>query len=242
MLLGITYYCWVDVNAVEVYTSRIKQFWATGKVKTVNREGQLQALVDGKKILINESTLKRDLQLEDAEGVDCLPNAVIFEQLALMRKPRRKVTEVSQPSNPTSVADETVNEEMDDILVKAATTAISLDAKQDRGNIFKTQSKATPNELGSQGTNSGDGLRCQETIGDIAAQTRFERVSKISNDPLLAGFKTLRSREDSLKLNELMELCTKLQQRVLDLETTKTTQAMEIESLKRRVKKLEKRK
>nr|GFB39308.1 hypothetical protein [Tanacetum cinerariifolium] len=39
-----------------------------------------------------------------------------------------------------------------------------------------------------------------------------------------------------------MELFTKLQQRVLDLETTNTTQAMEIESLKRRVKKLEKRK
>ncbi|GJS25163.1 hypothetical protein Tco_0453795, partial [Tanacetum coccineum] len=43
------------------------------------------------------------------------------------------------------------------------------------------------------------------------------------------------------KLNELMELCTSLQQRVLDLETTKTTQANEIASLKRRVKKLEKK-
>ncbi|GJZ27091.1 hypothetical protein Tco_0571344 [Tanacetum coccineum] len=38
-----------------------------------------------------------------------------------------------------------------------------------------------------------------------------------------------------------MELCTNLQQRVLDLETTKTTQANEIASLKRRVKKLEKK-
>ncbi|GJT08988.1 hypothetical protein Tco_0843450 [Tanacetum coccineum] len=38
-----------------------------------------------------------------------------------------------------------------------------------------------------------------------------------------------------------MELCTNLQQRVLALETTKTTQANEIDSLKRRVKKLEKK-
>nr|GFD35397.1 hypothetical protein [Tanacetum cinerariifolium] len=38
------------------------------------------------------------------------------------------------------------------------------------------------------------------------------------------------------------ELCTKLQQRVLDLETAKTTQALEIDSLKRRVKKLERKK
>ncbi|GJW52848.1 hypothetical protein Tco_0096933 [Tanacetum coccineum] len=38
-----------------------------------------------------------------------------------------------------------------------------------------------------------------------------------------------------------MEFCTQLQQRVLDLENTKTTQALEIKSLKRRVKKLEKK-
>ncbi|GKA44595.1 hypothetical protein Tco_0737319, partial [Tanacetum coccineum] len=44
----------------------------------------LHALVDGKKIIITESTIRRDLQLEDAEGVDCLPNSTIFEQLTLM--------------------------------------------------------------------------------------------------------------------------------------------------------------
>nr|GFC59024.1 hypothetical protein [Tanacetum cinerariifolium] len=38
-----------------------------------------------------------------------------------------------------------------------------------------------------------------------------------------------------------MELCTNLQLRVLTLEKTKTTQALEIDSLKRRVKKLEKK-
>ncbi|GKD86643.1 hypothetical protein Tco_1357797, partial [Tanacetum coccineum] len=92
---------------------------ATIKAKIVNGEVQLQALVDGKKIIITESTVRRDLQLEDAEGVDCLPNATIFEQLALMRpkKPKRKDTEIPQSSSPTdNVADEAVNEEMDDIL------------------------------------------------------------------------------------------------------------------------------
>ncbi|GJX52716.1 hypothetical protein Tco_0281085 [Tanacetum coccineum] len=43
-----------------------------------------------------------------------------------------------------------------------------------------------------------------------------ENVPTHSNDSLLSS-------EDSIKLNELMELCTKLQQRVLDLEHTKTT-------------------
>ncbi|GJX90537.1 hypothetical protein Tco_0343863 [Tanacetum coccineum] len=67
-----------------IYTSCIEQFWATVKAKTVNGEVQLQALVDGKKVIITESTVRKDLQLEDAEGTDCLPNATIFEQLTLM--------------------------------------------------------------------------------------------------------------------------------------------------------------
>ncbi|GJT43467.1 hypothetical protein Tco_0952182 [Tanacetum coccineum] len=47
--------------------------------------------------------------------------------------------------------------------------------------------------------------------------------------------------EDRLQLNELMDLCTKLQQRVLDLENAKTAQDSIIASLKKRVKKLERR-
>ncbi|GKA21430.1 hypothetical protein Tco_0701419 [Tanacetum coccineum] len=67
-----------------IYTSCIKQLWATVKAKTVNEEVHLQALVDGKKVIITESTVRRDLHLEDAKGVDYLPNATIFEQLTLM--------------------------------------------------------------------------------------------------------------------------------------------------------------
>ncbi|GJR77301.1 hypothetical protein Tco_0089666 [Tanacetum coccineum] len=159
------------------------------------------------------------------------------------RRPKKKDTRVPQSSVPSdNVADEAVYKELDDSLVRAATTASSLEAEQDNGNIIKTRSKATPNEAGSQGTTSGGGPRRQETMGDTIAQTRFENVSKLYNDLLLARGNTLQSGEDSLKLNELMELCTNLQQRVLDMETTKTTQANEIDSLKRRVKRLEKRK
>ncbi|GJZ07975.1 hypothetical protein Tco_0542258 [Tanacetum coccineum] len=58
--------------------------------------------------------------------------------------------------------------------------------------------------------------RHQETMGDTIDQTRSENVSKFSNDLLLA--------------------------RVIDLEKIKTSQAQEITSLKRRVKRLEKKK
>ncbi|GJS92699.1 hypothetical protein Tco_0799667 [Tanacetum coccineum] len=136
------------------------------------------------------------------------------------RNPKRKDTHVPQPSDPIeNGADEAIHKELGDSLVRAATTTSSLEEKQDIGG----------------------GPRCQETMGDTIAQTRFESVSKHSNDSLLARGNTLRSDEDRLKLDELMALCTTLQQGVLDLEKTKTTQHNEIVSLKRRVKKLEKK-
>ncbi|GJR48589.1 hypothetical protein Tco_1316692 [Tanacetum coccineum] len=67
-----------------IYTSCIEQFWATVKVKPVNGEAQLQALVDGKKIIFTEASVRCDLQLNDEEGTDCLPNATIFEELTRM--------------------------------------------------------------------------------------------------------------------------------------------------------------
>nr|GEY07942.1 hypothetical protein [Tanacetum cinerariifolium] len=184
-----------------------------------NEEGQLEAVVDGNKVLITESTIIRDLQLEDAEGVDCLPNAVIFEQLTLMRKQKsrktkRKVTE------------------------RAATTATSLDAEQDSVTSLRPNPKQ---HLMSQ---APKGLIQVVVLGakKLLLKLGLKEYPKISNDPMLAGVNTSQSGEDSLKLTELIELCTKLQQRVFDFEITKTTQALEIESLKRIVKKLEMRK
>ncbi|GJV81371.1 hypothetical protein Tco_1517241 [Tanacetum coccineum] len=73
-----------------IYTSCIEQFWATAKVKTVNGKVQLQALVDGKKVIITKTSVKRDLYLEDAEGTKCLPTATIFEELTRMRRTASK--------------------------------------------------------------------------------------------------------------------------------------------------------
>ncbi|GKB61234.1 hypothetical protein Tco_0917420 [Tanacetum coccineum] len=68
-----------------IYTSCIKQFWNSAKVKTVNGDVRLQALVDGKKIIVNEASIRHDLRLEDAEGTSCLPNDTIFAELTRMR-------------------------------------------------------------------------------------------------------------------------------------------------------------
>nr|GEU44802.1 hypothetical protein [Tanacetum cinerariifolium] len=64
------------------------------RVKTVNEDVRLQALVDGKKVILNETSIRRDLRLDDANGTECIPNAAIFEELARMGRKQRKETEV----------------------------------------------------------------------------------------------------------------------------------------------------
>ncbi|GJV65910.1 putative reverse transcriptase domain-containing protein, partial [Tanacetum coccineum] len=89
---------------------------------------------------------------------------------------------------------------------RVATTDSSLEADQDSGNINRTQSMATLNDSFPQETDSGSGPKCQDTIlGGAKAKIRFEAASKLSNDPHLLRVNTLRSREDNMKLKELME-------------------------------------
>ncbi|GJV38305.1 hypothetical protein Tco_1410782 [Tanacetum coccineum] len=52
-----------------IYTLCIKQFWATAKAKSVNGEMQIQALVDRKKVIVAEMSVRRAIQLKDAEGM-----------------------------------------------------------------------------------------------------------------------------------------------------------------------------
>nr|GEZ15682.1 hypothetical protein [Tanacetum cinerariifolium] len=71
--VGLTYYwlskaAWMDLDSA--------------KVKTVNKDVQIRALVDEKKIIVTEASIRCDLQLQDAEGTACLPNDTIFEELA----------------------------------------------------------------------------------------------------------------------------------------------------------------
>ncbi|GJY40472.1 hypothetical protein Tco_0427742 [Tanacetum coccineum] len=100
-----------------IYTSCIQQFWAMAKANTVNGERQMQALINKKKIIITESSIRSDLHLEDAGGTDCLPTATIFEELARMGRKQRKDTAVTQEepqqddSVPTPSNDPLLNEE-----------------------------------------------------------------------------------------------------------------------------------
>nr|GEY32885.1 hypothetical protein [Tanacetum cinerariifolium] len=77
-----------------IYVSCIKQFWNTVAVKQSNDVTMLQALVDRKKVVVTEAAIRDALRLDDAEGVDCLPNEEIFTELACIgyEKPSTKLT------------------------------------------------------------------------------------------------------------------------------------------------------
>ncbi|GJX36360.1 ribonuclease H-like domain, reverse transcriptase, RNA-dependent DNA polymerase [Tanacetum coccineum] len=136
------------------------------------------------------------------------------------QKPRKakRATEISQSSGPIPfVSDETVIKEWEDRMERAATTASSLEAEQDSGNINRTQSMATLNESFPQGTGSDSGPRCQDTILGVQKLKLGLRLHLNSLMIPLSRVNTLGSGEDNMKLKELMELCTKLPERALDL-------------------------
>ncbi|GKA19519.1 hypothetical protein Tco_0699434 [Tanacetum coccineum] len=206
-----------------IYVSCIQQFWSNTKIKTVNNEIQIHAKVDGKTIVISESSVRRDLQFNDEDGIACLINTEIFENLQLMgyENLSDRLTFYKSYFSPIwkyliipSCNMRLSMRRGEAEWKRATTTASSLKVEQNSSNILRTQSMATLNEPIPQGTGSGSGPRVN-TIG---------------------------SGEDNMKLNELMEICIKLFEMFLDLEKIKHAQALDIQKLKTRVKKLERKK
>ncbi|GJR13501.1 hypothetical protein Tco_0796153 [Tanacetum coccineum] len=76
-----------------IYTSCIEQFRATAKVKMVNGERQIQALVDKKKVIITETSIRSNLHLEYADEKK--------KQKKQSRMKQKKNTEVPHPSDST---------------------------------------------------------------------------------------------------------------------------------------------
>nr|GEV77661.1 hypothetical protein [Tanacetum cinerariifolium] len=81
-----------------IYVSCIKQFWASVLIKNSNDVVKLQALIDRKKVIITKDTIRQDLRLDDADGVDYLPNEEIFVELARMGYEKPMVRNVDSPS------------------------------------------------------------------------------------------------------------------------------------------------
>ncbi|GKC43478.1 hypothetical protein Tco_1061200 [Tanacetum coccineum] len=84
-------------------------------------------------------------------------------------------------------------------------------------------------------------LEVEQVSGNITKTQSKATLNEPTPQGTGSRVNTPRSDEDSMKLKELMEMCTNSLQRVQDHKTTKSAQAKEIRSLKKRVKKLEQR-
>nr|GEW01883.1 xylulose kinase-1 [Tanacetum cinerariifolium] len=51
-----------------IYVSCIKKFWASTTIKKVNDVVKLQALIDGKRVVITEDVIRQALHLDNADG------------------------------------------------------------------------------------------------------------------------------------------------------------------------------
>nr|GEW48999.1 hypothetical protein [Tanacetum cinerariifolium] len=67
-----------------IYVSHIRQFWSTARIETTDGGTQILATVDGVLRTVTESSLRRNLKLQDEEGISSLPDTELFENLTLM--------------------------------------------------------------------------------------------------------------------------------------------------------------
>nr|GEW88627.1 hypothetical protein [Tanacetum cinerariifolium] len=75
---------WQCKKQTVVATSSTKAEYVVAAIKKVNDMPRIQALVDKKKVIITEATIRDVLRLDDAKGIECLPNEEIFTELARM--------------------------------------------------------------------------------------------------------------------------------------------------------------
>nr|GFB50368.1 hypothetical protein [Tanacetum cinerariifolium] len=60
-----------------VYVSHIRQFWSTARIKTTEEGTKILATVDGIHITVTESSFRRNLKLQDEEGISSLPDTIV---------------------------------------------------------------------------------------------------------------------------------------------------------------------
>ncbi|GJR39610.1 hypothetical protein Tco_1215294 [Tanacetum coccineum] len=119
---------------------------------------------------------------------------------------------------PKKVGDEAVYTREDDRVVRATITATSLEVVDPEVNTSRSEE---------------DSMEDQDDLTDFVPPT--------PHDSPLSGGHTPGCDKGRPNINELMAICTKLSNRVLALETSKTAQDLVIKKLKKKVKRLEKK-
>nr|GEZ48398.1 hypothetical protein [Tanacetum cinerariifolium] len=114
------------------------------------------------------------------EGIDCLPNSTIFEQIALMGKPTRKDTQVPQPSGPIkSVTNEFVHKELSDRLRVKKLEKRNRSKTQRLKRLYKVGLSARVESFRDEESLGEDAFKQGRRIDDIDAN---KDIALVSND------------------------------------------------------------
>ncbi|GJT96219.1 putative ribonuclease H-like domain-containing protein [Tanacetum coccineum] len=221
-----------------VYVSYIEQFWSTVKTKTINNETQIRAKVDGKTIVITESYVRRDLHFDDEDGITCLTNTEIFENLQLMGKGKDFSGTVTplfpsmlasqavegegsrQPTEPQHTPTTASPSHEEPIPIVASSSHLKKTHK-----CRKAKSKDTKIPQSSEPTNFDADEAVYKERGDSVERAATTAASLEAEQD--SGVNTPGSDEERIELKELMDMCTKLSDRVLDLENTRVKSSEE---------------
>nr|GFA49925.1 hypothetical protein [Tanacetum cinerariifolium] len=210
-----------------IYTFCIKQFWTTVKIKTVNDDVRLQVLIDGKKVVVNEASIRYDLKLNDAKGTSCLSNAIIFKELARMgyEKPSEKLTfykaffspqwkflihNILQCFSAKTTSWNEFSSTMASAIICLANNQKFNFSKYIHTSLVKNLEAGVPFYMFPREHKPRRKQRMKTKVFPTETNTE-EHVHTPSNDLLPSG-------EDRMQLKELMKLCTNLSNKVPDLE------------------------
>nr|GEV74317.1 hypothetical protein [Tanacetum cinerariifolium] len=213
------------------------------RIKTTDEGTKILAIVDGKPMSIFESSIRRNLKLNDEVGISTLPDAELFENLALMKYnilPNQKFTfQKGQFSHQWKYLIHTIMQ---------CLSSKSIDFNEFSSNIATAviaQSKALPTAAYEPASPLGDviqGEACPTVSGLVAGHDRANiiKTSALPHDTT-PRVTSLAVDEGSMQqqLHELTDLCTHLQRRQTEMSTKIAAQDLEISSLKARIKLLE---
>nr|GEY77524.1 hypothetical protein [Tanacetum cinerariifolium] len=221
------------------------------------------------RVVVLEAIIKRDLHLDDADGVECLTNEEIFEELARMgyEKPPPKLTfykamdrNVDSPSKfliYPCFLQVVLNNQVDDMSThntrytsSALTQKVFVNMRRIRKGFSGVKTPLFAFMLVQPQPHAEEEVEMPIAPSPPALQdpTPTPHATPPQDQPSIPHALPPQDQpttpyESSIPLlTTLMETCASLSQKVAELEQDKHSQALEILQLKKRVKKLEKKK
>nr|GEV58914.1 hypothetical protein [Tanacetum cinerariifolium] len=181
--------------------SCIKQFWLTAKVKTVNDEVRVQALIDGKKCLSAKTTSWNEFSSTMTSSIICLATNQKFNfskyiLLSLVKNIEARVPFYMFPRVITPI--------FENMLVLAAE-----EVGQAQDEVSIPTKPSTSNPLKKHKSKKQQPKAPKDPSPEPSPE---HQLPSPSNDQIPAA-------KNSLILQELMDLCTRLSNKVMDLES-----------------------